>query len=126
MAKRTTEAPDLDAIFAALAHPVRRAIIERLSAGDASVNELARPFRVSLPTISRHLAVLESAGLVSVDREWRIRRRHINAGPLGAAFGWLTQYRVLWEQQMDRLSALIEVAGRETPSHKPQRRKRTP
>ena len=111
MAKRAPAPVDLDAIFGALAHPVRRKVIERLAAGAAGLSELAAPFGLSLPTMSRHLRVLERAGLVHVSRDWRVRRRRIDPAPLGAAFGWLTQYRVLWEQRLDRFGALLELPG---------------
>jgi DNA-binding transcriptional ArsR family regulator len=123
MAIRERAALNLDRVFAALSHPIRRAIIERLSASDATVNELAEPFGVSLPTISRHLAVLERAGLVTVSREWRVRRRRINAAPLSSAFGWLTQYRVLWEERLDRLGTVLQAEGGVAPSSKRVRRK---
>ena len=126
MAKRAAAVPDLDAIFGALAHPVRRRVIERLAAGEAGLSELAAPFGLSLPTMSRHLRVLERAGLVRVSRDWRVRRRSIDAAPLGAAFGWLTQYRVLWEQRLDRFGALLELPGASPPSENvPKGKKRT-
>src|SRR5207245_4417507 len=99
---------DLDAIFAALAHPIRRAILEELAAGDATVSELAEPHDVSLPAISRHLRVLEDAGLLQVEPEGRVHRCQIDAAPLSAAFGWLTRYRVLWEDRFDRLAKHLE------------------
>lgn len=108
MVNRRAVAPDLDVIFAALAHPIRRAILERLSGGDATVGELAEPHRVSLPAISRHLRVLEDAGLIEVEPEGRVRRCQIDAAPLSAAFGWLTRYRVLWEDRFDRLAEHLE------------------
>lgn len=108
MAKKTTVSLDLDAVFAALAHPIRRAILEQLSGGEATVSELAEPHRVSLPAISRHLRVLEDAGLVKVEPEGRVRRCQIDAAPLSSAFGWLTRYRVLWEDRFDRLAEHLE------------------
>jgi len=98
---------EYDAIFAALAHPVRRSMLERLARRDAGVQELAGPYGLSLPTISRHLRMLERAGLVSVTHEWRYRTRHLNVRPLAEAFGWLTQYRMLWEQSFDRLEGVL-------------------
>src|SRR3989442_12951281 len=91
---------DLDAIFAALAHPIRRAILEQLAAGDATVGELAEPHDVSLPAISRHLRVLEAAGLLQVEPEGRVRRGQIGAAPLSAAFGLPTPYHRLWEDPL--------------------------
>jgi len=98
---------EYDAIFAALAHPVRRSMLERLACHDAGVQELAGPYGLSLPTISRHLRMLERAGLVSVTHEWRYRTRHLNVRPLAEAFGWLTQYRMLWEESFDRLEGVL-------------------
>ncbi len=108
MVKQRTTSLDLDAVFAALAHPIRRAIIEQLAGGDATVTELAEPHRVSLPAISKHLRVLEDAGLIQVLPEGRVHRCRIDAAPLSAAFGWLTRYRVLWEDRFDRLAKHLE------------------
>jgi DNA-binding transcriptional ArsR family regulator len=108
MVKQKTASLDLDAVFAALAHPIRRAILEQLSGGDATVGELAEPHRVSLPAISRHLRVLEEAGLIRVSALGRVHRCRIDAAPLSAAFGWLTRYRVLWEDRFDRLAKHLE------------------
>lgn len=108
MVNRASVGTNLDAIFAALAHPIRRAILETLSGGEATVGELAKPHRVSLPAISRHLRVLEDAGLLKVEPEGRVRRCQIDAAPLSAAFGWLTRYRVLWEDRFDRLAEQVE------------------
>jgi DNA-binding transcriptional ArsR family regulator len=108
MVKQKTASLDLDAVFAALAHPIRRAILEQLSGGDATVGELAEPHRVSLPAISRHLRVLEEAGLIRVSALGRVHRCQIDAAPLSAAFGWLTRYRVLWEDRFDRLAKHLE------------------
>ena len=108
MVKRRTASLDLDAVFAALAHPIRRAILERLSGGDATVTELAEPHQVSLPAVSKHLRVLEEAGLVRVSPQGRVHRCRIDAAPLSAAFGWLTRYRVLWEDRFDRLAEHLE------------------
>src|SRR3989442_15014759 len=94
---------DLDAIFAALAHPIRRAILEELAAGDATVSELAEPHDVSLPAISRHLRVLADAGLLQVEPEGPVPRGHIDVPAVSAAFGWPTRYRVLWEDRFARL-----------------------
>lgn len=108
MVNRVAGKLDLDAIFAALAHPIRRAILEQLAGGDATVGELAKPHDVSLPAISRHLRVLEDAGLLVVEPEGRMHRCQIDAAPLSAAFGWLTRYRVLWEDRFDRLAKHLE------------------
>src|SRR5881409_2765322 len=108
MVNRPVATTDLDAIFAALAHPIRRAILEQLSAGDANVSELAEPHKVSAPAISRHLRVLEGAGLIEVEPEGRVHRCQIDAAPLSAALGWLTRYRVLWEDRFARLAEHLE------------------
>jgi len=108
MVNRAAVAVDLDPIFAALAHPIRRAILEQLAGGDANVGELAKPHDVSLPAISKHLRVLEEAGLVKVEPEGRVHRCQLDAAPLSAAFGWLTRYRILWEDRFDRLAKRME------------------
>ncbi len=100
---------ELDSLFSALAHPIRRAILERLAGdGSASVTELARPFEVSLAAVSKHLKVLEGAGLIDVEPEGRVRRIRLDAAPLSAAFGWLTRYRVFWEDRLGRLTSYLE------------------
>jgi DNA-binding transcriptional ArsR family regulator len=119
------EPVELDKVFAALAHPIRRGILEQLAGGSRTVNELAAPYEVRLPTISRHLGVLGAAGLVQVSREGRVRRRRLDAAPLSSAFGWLTRYRVLWEDRFDRLASLVEVQGAQAPT-RTRRRKTKP
>lgn len=104
---------DLDAVFAALAHPIRRSIIERLSAGECTVGDLAEPHDVSLPAISRHLRVLEDAGLLEQTPDGRVRRCQLNAQPLSAAFGWLVQYRLFWEDALDALARRVEGESEE-------------
>ena len=98
----------LDAIFAALADPTRRAIIARLATGQASVNELAEPFDMSQPAISKHLKVLERAGLISRRREAQRRPRRLEARRLAEADRWLERYRRLWEGNYRRLDALLD------------------
>ncbi|HMG18779.1 MAG TPA: metalloregulator ArsR/SmtB family transcription factor [Gemmatimonadales bacterium] len=98
----------LDAIFAALADPTRRAIIARLAAGQASVTELAEPFDMSQPAISKHLKVLERAGLISRGREAQRRPRRLEAKRLAEADKWLERYRRLWEGNYRRLDALLD------------------
>lgn len=93
----------LSRTFSALADPTRRAILARLSQGEATVNELAEPFDISLPAISRHLKVLERAGLVSRGREAQWRPCRLQAKPLRDATGWLIRYRRHWEERLDRL-----------------------
>jgi len=105
----------LDATFAALADPTRRAILARLASGDASVTELAEPFAMSQPAISKHLKVLERAGLVSAARDAQRRPRRLQAKPLGDANEWLERYRARWEAQFQRLDALLsELQARKT------------
>jgi DNA-binding transcriptional ArsR family regulator len=101
-------APQLDAIFAALADPTRRAILSRLASGEASVNELAEPFDMSQPAISKHLKVLESAGLVSRGQDAQRRPRRLEAKPLAVASEWLERYRKYWEANYERLDALLD------------------
>lgn len=97
----------LDLTFAALADPTRRAILARLAEGDATVNELVEPFDMSQPAISKHLKVLEAAGLVSRRQEAQRRPVHIEALPLADAVGWLETYRKFWEQSYQRLDGLL-------------------
>jgi DNA-binding transcriptional ArsR family regulator len=98
----------LDATFAALADPTRRAILARLAAGDASVAELAKPFAMSQPAISKHLKVLERAGLVSHTTRAQQRPRRLEAQPLAEATAYLERYREFWEQSFLRLDDLLE------------------
>src|SRR5260370_31940576 len=102
-------APDqLDMTFAALADPTRRAILARLAKGEASVLELAEPFAMSQPAISKHLKVLERAGLISQGRDAQRRPRRLQATPLAAATAWLVGYRRFWEGSFRRLDALLD------------------
>ena len=98
----------LDATFAALAHPARRAILARLASGEASVTELAKPFAMSQPAISKHLKVLERAGLISGGREAQRRPRRIEGEALAVATGWLERYREVWKGNFQRLDTLLE------------------
>jgi DNA-binding transcriptional ArsR family regulator len=101
--------PDqLDATFFALADPTRRAILARLAQGEVSVMELAEPFAMSQPAISKHLKVLEAAGLVSRGRDAQRRPCRIEAAPMAEANGWLERYREIWEGNYKRLDALLE------------------
>lgn len=102
------QGPELDAVFAALAHPIRRAIIERLSEGECTVGELARPHRVTPPAISQHLRVLEDAGLLEQTADGRVRRCALKAGPLSSAFSWIVQYRIFWEDTLDEIQRKLE------------------
>ena len=101
-------ADPLDATFAALADPTRRAILARLASGEASVTELAKPFAMSQPAISKHLKVLERARLISGGREAQRRPRRIEGEALAVATGWLERYREVWEGNYQRLDTLLE------------------
>jgi DNA-binding transcriptional ArsR family regulator len=106
----------LDATFAALSDPTRRAILARLAEGEATVNELVAPFRLSQPAISKHLKVLERAGLISRGRDAQRRPCRIEAGPLAEANRWLEGYRKIWEANFDRLDDLLdELKRKKTP-----------
>jgi DNA-binding transcriptional ArsR family regulator len=109
------DADRLSAVFGALADPTRRAILARLTEGDATVAELAAPFRISQPAVSRHLKVLEGAGLVSRRRRATARLSHLEAEPLREATAWLARYREHWDERYDRLDALLESLPKETP-----------
>jgi DNA-binding transcriptional ArsR family regulator len=114
----------LDATFAALADPTRRAILARLTAGEVSVMELAEPFAMTQPSISKHLKVLEGAGLISRGRDAQRRPCRLEAKPLAEATGWLENYRAFWEANFKRLDALLEELQAK-PKAKPTRRGRT-
>ncbi len=101
----------LDKTFAALADPTRRAIVQRLAKGDASVNELAEPFEMSLPAVSRHLKVLEGAGLLQRRREGKYRPCRLDGRALMQAAGWINTYRQFWGDQFDRLADFLEQTG---------------
>jgi DNA-binding transcriptional ArsR family regulator len=112
-------ADQLSITFAALADPTRRAILARLSAGEASVNELARPFRMSLPAVSKHLKVLERARLISRGRNAQWRPCRLHAAPLKGATHWLEHYRRFWEESFDRLEDYLEeLQAKEKHDHK--------
>jgi DNA-binding transcriptional ArsR family regulator len=111
----------LDATFAALADPTRRAILARLASGEATVNELAEPFSMSQPAISKHLKVLERAGLISRRRDAQRRPRRLEAQPLADASAWLERYREFWEANFQRLDAVLQEMR-----HKPRRRAKRP
>jgi DNA-binding transcriptional ArsR family regulator len=98
----------LSITFAALADPTRRAILARLSRGEASVTELAEPFAMTLPAISKHLKVLERAGLIERSREAQWRPCKLTAGPLREAAGWVESYRTFWEKSFDRLDEYLK------------------
>jgi DNA-binding transcriptional ArsR family regulator len=95
-------------VFHALADPTRRAVVERLSCGPASTTELARPFKMALPSFAQHLKVLEDAGVVKSRKEGRLRLYQLIPMPLQAAEGWMMTQRTMWEQRLDRLQAYVE------------------
>jgi DNA-binding transcriptional ArsR family regulator len=107
MVNHPMPADQLSAIFSALADPTRRAILARLAAGEAPVTELARPFAMSLPAISKHLKVLERAGLIARGREAQWRPCRLEAGALKEAADWLEPYRQIWEARLDRLDEYL-------------------
>jgi DNA-binding transcriptional ArsR family regulator len=101
----------LNLTFAALADPTRRSILTRLAEGEATVSELAEPFPITLPAISRHLKVLEHAGLIARDREAQWRRSRMQAEPLDEAMEWMQSRKQTWESRMDRLEAHLRTKG---------------
>ena len=98
----------LDQAFAALAHPARRAILNHLAKGEATVNQLAEPFEMSLPAVSKHIRVLENAGLITRGRNAQFRPCRLNALPLQAVAEWTDQYRHIWDLRFDRIDQLIQ------------------
>ena len=102
------QSDSLNEIFGALADPTRRAILARLALGEISVGELAEPFEMSLPAVSKHLNVLEAAGLVQREKQGRLRRCQLDGRPLEAAAGWIEEYRRFWEAQLDSLARYLE------------------
>lgn len=102
-----TETDQLDATFAALAHPARRAILARLAEGEATVNTLAAPFEMSLPAVSRHIRVLEDAGLITRGKNAQFRPCTLNAEPLAAVAQWSDQYRHIWEARFDVMERIL-------------------
>ena len=114
----------LDSTFAALADPTRRAILARLASGQASVTELARPFAMTQPAISKHLRVLERAGLISRRRDAQRRPRRLEAKPLAQATEWLERYRQFWEGNFQRLDALLDELKTGGPNAQKKKRRR--
>ncbi|EYR81618.1 transcriptional regulator [Shinella sp. DD12] len=108
----------LSMTFAALADPTRRAILARLSEGDATVNEIAAPFEMSLPAVSKHLKVLEAAGLITRSRTAQWRPCHLEAGPLKEVNGWIANYRRFWDESFDRLDDYIRQLQAGEPDKK--------
>lgn len=99
----------LDAAFAALAHPARRAILKRLAQGEATVNALAEPFTMSLPAVSKHIRVLEKAGLISRGRDAQFRPCRLNIEPLKTVVDWTDQYRHIWDARFDAMSDILRT-----------------
>lgn len=120
-------AADLTTIFAALADPTRRAILARLSAGEAPVKELAEPFAMSGPAVTKHLKVLEHAGLISRSRDGQQRPCRLEAKALAPAADWIEQYRAMWEDQLDRLGEYLATLGHgpAAPRPTPKRKRAT-
>lgn len=114
----------LSQTFAALADPTRRAMLSRLSKGEASVSELAKPFEMSLPAITKHLKVLENAGLVTKGRDAQFRPCRINSEGLKLAADWMETYRVFWEESFDRLDAYLKTVVPQKTKPKGKRRAR--
>ncbi len=111
-----TSAAQLDATFAALADPTRRAILARLASGETTVTEIARPFAISLPAISKHLKVLERAGLIARGREAQRRPARLEAAHLREVADWVDHYRKFWEESLDRLEIYLrELQAKENP-----------
>jgi len=110
----------LDATFGALADPTRRAILARLALGETSVTEIARPFSMSLPAVSKHLRVLEQAGLLTREKDGRVHRCQIAAAPMKAAADWIGRYRDFWEERFEALDRYLKE------SEGPTRRRPTP
>jgi DNA-binding transcriptional ArsR family regulator len=114
----------LNATFSALADPTRRAILARLASGACSVSELAEPFDMSMPAVSKHLRVLERAGLIARGREAQWRPCRLDAAPLEEAANWLERYRAIWEGRLDRLDTyLTQLKAKEKKHGRQQRRK---
>ena len=118
-------ADQLSATFAALADPTRRAILARLLSGEESVSELAKPFDMSLPAVSKHLRVLERAGLIARRREAQWLRCRIEAGPLKEVADWAERYRHIWEERLDRLDKYLQqLNAKEKKSHGHKKRRK--
>ena len=112
-----TSSAQLDATFSALADPTRRAILARLAAGEVSVTELAAPFAMSLPAVTKHLKVLESAGLIARGRKAQWRPCRLEAGPLRDVTAWLETYRRFWEERLDRLDDYLHALQAKDTAH---------
>lgn len=107
----------LSTTFAAIADPTRRAILSRLSSGEATVNEIAKPFKLSLPAVSKHLKVLEQAGLIERSRNAQFRPCRLRAKPLREAEEWIERYREFWEERLNRLDKYLSELQRKKPGN---------
>ena len=117
----------LTSVFFALADPTRRGVLARLATGDATVKELAAPYDMSVAAVSKHLKVLEAAGLISQGRESQWRPRHLEAGPLQEVFEWLEDYRRFWDRSLDSLAEhlrVLQTRGNEKRRHRLKRARR--
>jgi len=124
MSYTSVRSRQLDATFAALADPTRRAILARLASGEATVNDLAKPFKMSQPAISKHLKVLENAGLISKGLDKQRRPRRIEAAPLKVANEWIERYRQFWEVRYGNLDSLLEEMLVETKAKTKRKEKK--
>ena len=106
---------ELDATFGALSDATRRGILEQLSHGDSSVTKLSEPYEISLPAISKHLRVLEKAGLLSQEKDGRVRRCRLDAGPMKEVSDWISRYQRFWEQQLDSLASFLGKLQNDDP-----------
>jgi DNA-binding transcriptional ArsR family regulator len=113
--------PALDATFAALADPTRRAILARLARSDAPVGELARPFAMTLPAVSKHLSVLERAGLLVREKEGRVRRCRLLPGPMNSAAEWIAHYGEFWRERLDALDRYLSQTQKEEKAWRPRK-----
>ncbi len=117
-------ADELDSTFSALSDPTRRAILARLAEGEAQVTELAEPFGMSLPAVSKHLKVLENANLIRRHKDGRIHRFTVNPKPIGTAKTWIETYQRFWEQQLDSLASYLETTTPKEKTHVARRKHR--
>jgi DNA-binding transcriptional ArsR family regulator len=109
----------LDVIFSALSDPTRRAILERLARGEATVTEVAEPFNMTLPAISKHLRILENARLIVREKEGRVHHLRLSPAPLKTAAEWLAEYRQFWDEQLDSLADYLETTPEEVADDQP-------
>jgi DNA-binding transcriptional ArsR family regulator len=118
------DSDQLSTTFAALAHPARRAILARLASGECSVTELAEPFEMSMPAVSKHLRMLERAGLISRGRDAQWRPCRLEAAPLKEVADWAERYRAIWEQRLNRLETYLEEMKAKEKRHGRQHRRK--